>query len=292
MQIFFDERCVDYGTAARPEQPARLERTAPLLRDGHPNWNWSSPPPAHREDAARVHTDSLLDRLSVTEDFDGDTPWFESIEDHAYRASGCAIAAATAALVGKGPAFSLMRPPGHHATPTHAMGFCYLNHIALAAAHAQSMLGATRVAVWDFDAHHGNGTQDILLGRDNTFFASVHQSPCYPGTGLASVANCENFPVAPRVSAAQHLDILRTSWERVVAFAPDLVLVSAGFDAYIGDPITEMTLEKTDFATLGSWLPEAACPVAAVLEGGYSSDLPELVDAFLAHWVGGPPTGA
>ncbi len=228
----------------------------------------------------------LLDRLGEAQDFDADTPWFAEIDTHAYRASGCAVAAVGAAVTGQGPAISLMRPPGHHATREQAMGFCYLNHIAIAALHAQVELGAQRVAVWDFDAHHGNGTEAILAGRPRTLFASVHQSPCYPGTGLTSFENCHNWLVPPLASRERHFEALQASWDRVIAFDPDLVLVSAGFDAYVGDPITEMTLEEQDFATLGSWLHDARVPVAAVLEGGYSPDLPGLVEAFLAAWNG------
>jgi len=289
MQIFHDTRCVDYGSVGRPEQPARLATTVPHLQELHPDWTWIAPPAATREQAARAHEAALLDRLAVPQDFDSDTPWFPDIEAHAYRASGCALAATAAAVADQTPTISLMRPPGHHATPTQAMGFCYLNHIAIAARWAQTEWGIKRVAVWDFDAHHGNGTEDILAQRPGVMFASVHQSPGYPGTGLRSFANRHNWPVPPRASRDRHLQALRESWDRVVAFDPDLVLVSAGFDAYAGDPITDMTLEKPDFATLGAWLTAAPCPVAAVLEGGYSRDLPQLVEAFLSAWSGIDP---
>lgn len=289
MQIFHDARCVEYGSSDRPEQPARLARTVPHLQALHPEWSWKTPPAANRDQASRAHESTMLDRLEVSEDFDSDTPWFPEIDAHAYRATGCAVAATAAALQEKTPCISLMRPPGHHATPTQAMGFCYLNHIAIAALHAQAELGAQRVAIWDFDAHHGNGTEDILAHRPDILFTSVHQSPCYPGTGLSSFANCHNWPVPPRAARERHMEVLLESWDRVIAFDPDLVLVSAGFDAYAGDPITDMTLEKPDFATLGTWLTTAPCPVAAVLEGGYSRDLPELVEAFLSAWSGIEP---
>ncbi|HEX2101909.1 MAG TPA: histone deacetylase, partial [Candidatus Synoicihabitans sp.] len=147
-------------------------------------------------------------------------------------------------------------------------------------------LGATRVAVWDFDAHHGNGTEAILHRRPKFLFASVHQSPGYPGTGTTSFDNCRNWPVAPQTPRAQHLEALRASLDTVIAFDPDLVLVSAGFDAFVRDPITAMSLELDDFATLGRWLRAVDCPTAAVLEGGYSSELPELMDVFLSAWAG------
>jgi acetoin utilization deacetylase AcuC-like enzyme len=284
MVLFHDPLCLEYGSSSRPEQPARLRHTAPLLHERHPAWNWEQPDPATIKQAALAHDASHLDRLEQPRDFDADTPWFEDIARHAYRAAGCAVAAAEAAIAGRGPSISLMRPPGHHATREQAMGFCYLNHIAIATLHAQTLPDIKRVAVWDFDAHHGNGTEAILAGRADTLFASVHQSPGYPGTGLTSFQNCFNWPVPPRTSPENHLEALRESFDRVIAFDPDLVLVSAGFDAYAGDPITDMTLEKSDFATLGTWLRPLSTPTAAVLEGGYSDDLPDLVDAFLTAW--------
>ena len=141
------------------------------------------------------------------------------------------------------------------------------------------------MAVWDFDAHHGNGTEAILRRRPGLLFSSVHQYPGYPGTGQTSFDNCRNWPVAPRASREEHLDSLRQSLDAVIDFQPDLVLVSAGFDAYVRDPITEMTLEITDFTTLGQWLHASGIATAALLEGGYSPDLPKLVDAFLTGWV-------
>lgn len=290
MVLFHDPRCLDYGNSARPEQPARLRHTVPLLRQRHPAWIWRTAEAATAQDAALAHEPSLLARLRVARDFDADTPWWDDIDAHAYRATGAAVAAATAALNGEGPAMSLMRPPGHHATAAQAMGFCYLNHIAIAALHAREHRGVERVAVWDFDAHHGNGTEAILAEQPGMLFVSVHQSPGYPGTGLKSFANCINYPVRPLTPRADHMATLAESWQRVIAFRPDLVLVSAGFDAYTGDPITDMTLETTDFATLGTWLQDAAMPVAAVLEGGYSPDLPHLVDAFLSSWAGEVPS--
>lgn len=283
MLILHDPRCADYGSALRPEQPARTQRTADHLHAAHPDWIWRVPDMATDAEILLAHTGAHLQRLSRPPDFDADTPYFEDIADHARRATGSALAATTAALSGE-KAFSLMRPPGHHATAGQAMGFCYLNHIAIAALSAREK-GIARVAIWDFDAHHGNGTEAILRGRDGMLFTSVHQSPGYPGTGTASFENCRNWPVAPHSSRSIHMDALRNSWEAVLAFRPELVLVSAGFDAYLHDPITEMTLEKEDFATLGSWLKTAGLPAAAILEGGYSRDLPQLTDAFLTAWA-------
>ena len=163
------------------------------------------------------------------------------------------------------------------------MGFCYFSHIAIAALDALGN-GAERVAIWDFDAHHGNGTEDIVANNPRIAFASIHQSPGYPGTGLRSFANISNFPVAPLTPRARHLEQIEQALGLLVAFKPDLLLVSAGFDAYKNDPITEMTLLPEDFATCGRWLRETGLRAGAILEGGYSDQLPELIDAFLAAW--------
>jgi acetoin utilization deacetylase AcuC-like enzyme len=297
MLIFHDPQCADYGSSMRPEQPARITRSAAHLRTAHPDWEFRVPPPAATvsdDTLCLAHTAAHLKRLAQPRDFDADTPYFDAIGDHARRAVSAGLAAAAHALTARTPAFALMRPPGHHATATTAMGFCYLNQIAITALHAHSHLGAKRVAVWDFDAHHGNGTEAILSAPPPAatgafFFASVHQHPCYPGTGLTDLGPLvRNWPVPPRAPRADHLAALRASLDAVLAFQPDLILVSAGFDAYVGDPITAMTLERDDFATLGTWLGETLVrqkiPAAAILEGGYSSDLPHLIDAFLTSW--------
>jgi len=281
--ICHDPRCADYGSSMRPEQPARILKTVPHLRAAHPDWRWEAPT-APVDDATLLlaHTPALLKRIAHAPDIDADTPHFPDIAEHARRAVAATLLGTEAALKGE-KAFALMRPPGHHATRNQAMGFCYLNQIAIAALHAQSARGA-RVAVWDFDAHHGNGTEDILDGKPGVFFASVHQAPGYPGTGTRSTPNCRNFPVAPHTPREKHLDALARSWEAVLAFKPDLILVSAGFDAYEHDPITEMTLASGDFAELGRWLRQSSLPAAAALEGGYSPDLAALIDVFLSAW--------
>ncbi|HVU25562.1 MAG TPA: histone deacetylase [Opitutus sp.] len=284
MLILHDPQCADYGSSMRPEQPARVVKSAAHLRAAHPAWEWRVPAEAPDAALLRAHTPDHLRRLAHGPDFDADTPYFDGISAHARRAAGAALAAAAHAVTQRTPAFSLMRPPGHHATAAQAMGFCYLNQIAIAALHARADLGAARVAVWDFDAHHGNGTEAILHGREGILFTSIHQHPCYPGTGSQSFDNCRNWPVAPHAPRAGHLAALRAALDAVIAFAPDLVLVSAGFDAFVRDPITEMTLEIEDFANLGGWLRDSRLPAAAVLEGGYSNDLPLLIDAFLSAW--------
>lgn len=289
MLILHDPRCSEYGSSLRPEQPARVIRSAAHLRQAHPEWTWRVPAESSVTDEILqlAHAPAHLKRLAVARDFDGDTPYFPGIGDHARRSVAAAIEAARHTLTSPHwePVFSLMRPPGHHATSTQAMGFCYLNQIAVTALAAQRMMGVTRVAVWDFDAHHGNGTEAVLHGRENVFFASVHQFPGYPGTGTHDLGpRTRNWTVAPHTPREEHMKDLRASLDAVLAFRPDLILVSAGFDAYARDPITQMTLEKDDFAELGRWLHDADKPAAAILEGGYHDDLPLLIDAFLSAW--------
>jgi acetoin utilization deacetylase AcuC-like enzyme len=288
MVIVHDPHCADYGSSLRPEQPARVTRSAAHLRAAHPEWSWQLPPASVPDETVLLaHTPAHLKRLGQHRDFDADTPYLPNIADHARQGVAAALAAVDLALAGT-QAFSLMRPPGHHATSSQAMGFCYLNQIAIAALSARAR-GIDRVAVWDFDAHHGNGTEAILHRREGLLFSSVHQYPGYPGTGTVSFDNCRNWPVAPHTSRPRHMAALRESLDAVIAFRPGLVLVSAGFDAHARDPITAMTLEAEDFATLGQWLRESGMPAAAILEGGYSDDLPLLIDAFLSAWQKIPP---
>ncbi|MBI5382745.1 MAG: histone deacetylase [Opitutae bacterium] len=289
MLLFHDPQCADYGSARQPEQPARVVQAVAHLRAAHPEWSWQLPPLADEAMLLLAHTPELLARLQTPPDFDEDTPFFPGIYDHARRSVGAALAAMECALTSRQKAFALMRPPGHHATAGQAMGFCYLNQIAVAALAAQQR-GAARVAVWDFDAHHGNGTEAILDGRPGFRFCSVHQFPGYPGTGTRNSSTCRNWALPPHAPRATHLEALRASWDHLLAFQPDLVLVSAGFDAFAGDPVATLSLTREDFATLGRWLAASPAPVAAVLEGGYSTELPHLLDAFLCAWEA-PPSG-
>src|SRR6266571_4187839 len=283
MIIFHDPRCTEYSAPGHPERASRVARTTPLLKDRHPEWDWREPVSATDDELLRAHSRQYIERVATSrQDFDADTPWYPNIETHARRSAGAAIETARTALRGE-PAFSLMRPPGHHATRDRAMGFCYFSNIAIATLDALEK-GAERVAIWDFDGHHGNGTEAIVAHSERIRFASIHQFPAYPGTGAKSFANIDNYPVAPFTPRNECVTIAKQSLEKLITFKPDLLLVSAGFDAYARDPLLQMTLEREDFATFGEWLSEVDIPVAVALEGGYSSDLPELIDAFLTGW--------
>jgi acetoin utilization deacetylase AcuC-like enzyme len=281
--IFHDSRSAEYGMPGHPERPERVVKSAELLRKRHANWEWRTPNGATTEALLRAHSSEHIENVrNPAGDFDADSPAHPGIFEHATRAAGAAIDVAREALGGRG-GFSLMRPPGHHATRDRAMGFCYFSNIAVAALDALEH-GAERVAVWDFDAHHGNGTEDVVAADPRIAFASIHQFPGYPGTGTKSFRNVTNFPVPPLCPRSTHMRAIKQALEILLKFQPDLLLVSAGFDAYVGDPITEMTLEVDDFATFGTWLRESGVRAGAILEGGYSDDLPELMDAFLTGW--------
>ena len=285
MLILHDPRCAEYAAPGHPERPERVVATRAHLESARPDWSWRLPTaPVTEATLLLAHTPEHLQRLAEPGDFDADTAYFPEIAAHARRGVSAALEATRHALTAGTPVFSLMRPPGHHATAARAMGFCYLNQIAVAALAARRD-GAERVAIWDFDAHHGNGTEAILHGRKGLLYASVHQYPAYPGTGARDVGNSRNWPVPPGTPRPRHMAALKASWDAIVSFQPSLVLVSAGFDAYARDPITEMTLEAEDFATLGRWIADSGLPTAAILEGGYSPDLPHLIEAFLAAWA-------
>ena len=284
MIIFHNPSCVDYERAGDPERPDRITRTVPVLGERHSDWSWIEPAAATDEQLLRAHTREHIRLVAEPGgDFDSDTPAHRNIDRYARAAAGAAIAAARTALRGE-KAFSLMRPPGHHATRDQAMGFCYFSNVAVAALDALQN-GADRVAIWDFDAHHGNGTEDIVASNERIAFASIHQSPGYPGTGLSSFGNIHNFPTPPHTTRRAHMKAIEDALQKLVDFKPDLLLVSAGFDAYAADPITQMTLESEDFGIMGKWLTDLDIPAAAILEGGYSDDLPELIDAFLTAWA-------
>jgi acetoin utilization deacetylase AcuC-like enzyme len=284
MIIFHDPRCLEYSSPGHPERPERIARTVPLLKERHPHLEWRRPSPATDDQLLCAHSPEHLERISkALEHFDLDTPLYPNIAMHARHSAGAAIEAARSAAQGE-LAFSLMRPPGHHATRDRAMGFCYFNNVAVAALDALQN-GIERIAIWDFDGHHGNGTEAIVAHKDRIQFASIHQHPAYPGTGTKSFANIANYPVHPFTASEEVVRVSKQSLEKLIAFKPGLLLVSAGFDAYARDPLLQLTLEAEDFAQFGYWLRNIEIPVAVVLEGGYSDNLPELIDAFLTTWA-------
>jgi acetoin utilization deacetylase AcuC-like enzyme len=236
--------------------------------------------PASREQVERVHTPAYLDRLEAIEVptlLDPDTVASETSYEAALLAAGCTLGA-----VDRG-GFALVRPPGHHAPPGRAMGFCLVDNVAVAARYAQAELGIERVAIVDWDVHHGNGTQDIFWDDDSVLFVSLHQWPFYPGTGGPGEEN-ETTVNVPLPAGSGDEEYLRAFTERVEpavrAFEPVLVLVSAGFDAHVDDPLAGMRVTRDGFRELARQSAALAPRVAAVLEGGYDPrTLPSLVEA-------------
>ena len=286
MNVITDSRCTGYHRLGHPERPQRIARTLAVLKSQTDfPIEWLEPLPVTDEQILRAHAPELLASLAQGKDFDADTPAHEGIEGHARRSAGAGLQALRCAREGR-VAFSLMRPPGHHATRDQAMGFCYLNNIAIAALEGQST-GYGKVAVLDFDVHHGNGTEDIFLDREGLAFFSIHQSPAYPGTGLSHRGtNCFNYPVAPDSPPEVYRAACQRAIEQLKLFGPDLVAVSAGFDAYRGDPLCQQTMEAADFRWLGDKVRELGVPAFSLLEGGYSNDLGELVLAYLRGLTG------
>lgn len=273
-----------------PECPERLsavlraledERFADLLRETAPS--------ATHEQLERVHAPHYVRAILETRPGPGEFRALDSDTMMSAGSAGAALLAAGAALAGVDAvlegwarnAFAAVRPPGHHAGRARAMGFCLFNNIAVAALHARARWGIGRVAVLDFDVHHGNGTQAMFAGDRNLFYGSSHQDPCYPGTGKSferGLGNIVNAPLPPYADGMA----FRRAWAETILpeldrFAPELVLVSAGFDAHRMDELAELRVETPDFAwltaeLLGIAARHAGGRLVSVLEGGYNLD--------------------
>jgi acetoin utilization deacetylase AcuC-like enzyme len=287
VKIITDEKCTGYFQPGHPERPQRITTAIELLQSQKDlPIEWLAPTKARDEQILRAHSPEVLARLKIPHAFDADTPFFENISDFARASVAAALDALKLARNGE-MVFILMRPPGHHATREKSMGFCYLNNIAIAALEAISTGGSQRIAVFDFDVHHGNGTEDILLNHDGVAFFSVHQFPAYPGSGGKNVGkNCFNYPVAPSAPRETYRATLARALNDLKNFQPDFIAVSAGFDAYARDPLADGTLLAEDFNWLGQELRALKIPFFSLLEGGYSRDLPELVFAYLKGVAG------
>ncbi len=278
-----------------PESPERLEPLLARLESelvARGGAVWREAPLAAFEDVGRVHTAEHLRRLEALDRagggvLDPDTAMGPGSLEAALRASGAAILAVEQALAGAGPAFCPVRPPGHHATPSRAMGFCLLNHVAVAARVALDRLGAARALIVDWDVHHGNGTADAFRAEPRVRYVSMHQWPYYPGTGAeddVGVGNLFHVPRPPGLPRARYVADLLAAVDRALAgFAPDVLLFSAGFDALARDPLGGFTLEPEDYAHLTREIRARTGrpPAVSVLEGGYDPD--RLAEAALRH---------
>jgi len=281
-----------------PESPNRIRAVwAALAERAFAALDRREAPPAAIDVVAGLHRRDYVTALlnAVPEQgyarIDGDTVMSPGSGDAALRAAGAMIAAIDAIMAGEARnAFCALRPPGHHAEPARGMGFCLFNNIAIAARHARTAHGLERVAVVDFDVHHGNGTQAAFWADPSVLYASSHQFPLYPGTGAEDergAGNIFNVPLAPSSGSVE----FRRGMERVVLpaleeFAPNLILVSAGFDAHARDPLANLRLETEDFAWITRRLVDMAgefCDgrLVSTLEGGY--DLVALAEGAAAH---------
>tara|TARA_A100001391_G_scaffold111284_1_gene74648 strand:+ start:62 stop:988 length:927 start_codon:yes stop_codon:yes gene_type:complete len=285
--------------AGHPEQIARLERVNAALEG--PEFfalDMHHAPMAGEADIMLAHPRAYLEgirRVAPSKgmiSLDPDTSMSPATLEAALCGVGGCIAAVDAVMAGEVTnAFVGTRPPGHHAEKARAMGFCLFGNVAIAAKHALDRLGASRVAVVDFDVHHGNGTQDLLWEEDRALFISSHQMPLFPGTGSASergaANNVMNVPLAPGSGSDAMREVYANRiLPRLEAFAPDLILISAGFDAHADDPLANLNWTTEDFV----WLTRKICAVAdrvcggrvvSSLEGGY--DLDALAEAVAAH---------
>jgi len=280
-----------------PESPARLRAVLEALdEDRFAGIGRIEAPRATREQLLRVHDPALIDFVAAAtpdEGFvrlDADTGMSPDSLEAALRAAGAVCAAVDATIdTGATRAFCAVRPPGHHATRHRPMGFCLFNNVAVGAAHALAR-GIERVAIVDFDVHHGNGTQDIFQDDARVLYASTHQSPLFPGTGARSetgIGNIVNAPLAPGSGSDEFREACaRIVLPAVAEFRPQLVLISAGFDAHALDPLADMNLDADDYAWITGELVEVADAfaqgrVVSSFEGGYS--LTALYQSTVAH---------
>lgn len=297
--IFTAPACLEHDTGpGHPERADRLRAVEEALSaPAFAACERRAAPSARRAWIERVHPPRAVDNVlaAIPERgyarIDGDTVVSPGSRAAALHAAGAVCAAVEAVFDGAARrAFCAVRPPGHHAEPERAMGFCLFNSVAIGAMHALAARGAGRVAIVDFDVHHGNGTQAAFAAEPRVLFGSSHQSPLYPGTGAASetgVGNIVNMPLAPGAGGAE----FRAAWEsaffdRLAAFHPSLILVSAGFDAHRRDPLAALELVEDDYV----WITRRLCAIAddscegrivSALEGGY--DLAALAASVDAH---------
>jgi len=281
-----------------PESPARLRAVLEALdAPEFARLERREAPEAEIDAIARVHPRRFVERMLAAVPsaghvgIDADTVLSPQSGRAALRAAGAVIAAVDAVLAGEADnAFCAVRPPGHHAEPGRAMGFCLFNNVAIGALQARAAHGLARVAVIDFDVHHGNGTQARFAEDASLFYASTHQFPLYPGTGRASetgVGNIVNVPLAPLAGSRQfRLGVSREILPALDAFRPDMVLISAGFDAHRSDPLAQLLPDEADYTWITEELLEiarrhAGGRVVSTLEGGY--DLAALGASAAAH---------
>lgn len=276
MEIIFSKECLEYESRGHPESPQRVKSTCEYLKEK--GFSFVKPRPAGEEDLLLAHTKELIEGIKNLNFFDADTPLLPEIFAYARLSVGAAIMAMELSLKGE-PTFSLLRPPGHHAGKNFLGGFCYFNNLSVAVQKA--ILLGKKVAILDIDCHHGNGTQDIFLGKKDVLYVSLHQVPLYPGTGLKADRNCLNYPLKPGTGEKEYLAILKEAILEIQKFSPDLLAISAGFDTYKDDPLTDIGLEIVSYGKIKELIVAAGLPYFCVLEGGYSPELKYCIYEFL-----------
>jgi len=274
----------NYDIPGHPEHPARVLRSLEHMKTLLPKDAFEEASAAPLEKIKAVHGEGLIRTVKNEGYLDPDTPGAPGVYQASLLAAGAALKAASGSLK-DGPVFSLMRPPGHHATPERGMGFCYFNSMAIAVEDMVAERKVQRVAVLDLDCHHGNGTEDFCFGKDEFLYVSLHQFPAYPGTGRQSRGNCVNFPLPPGTVGKEYFPALESAMKKVQEFKPDLLGISMGFDTYEKDPLTQFGLAKKDYHKVGKELKAIGIPTFALLEGGYHDDLPFLIEEFLEGWT-------
>ena len=300
--LFHDPVFLDHDTGTHPESPERLRTVSRVLqRSGLlARWDVRSPQSVSDEQLQRVHSVEYIEDIrrfaaSGGGNFESDTVVCPASYGVALRAAGAAVQAVDCVLQeDAGSAVCLIRPPGHHAGESTAMGFCLFNNVAVAARHAVTEHGLDRVLIVDWDVHHGNGTQDIFYETPEVGFLSVHRVPFYPGTGAddetgtgAGLGTTFNLPLQFGISRAEYRERFHTILcDAVAKCRPELILISAGFDAHAADPIGSLGLESEDFADLTQLVRDAAdqfCNgrIVSMLEGGYHVE--KLAESVVCH---------
>ncbi len=278
MKIVYSPKCLEYEHPGHPESPDRIQIVSAYL--AKKGFSFIESHPALKEDILRVHSKTMFDGVKAGTQSDYDTPAIPGIFDYAMLSAGSSIQAAETVTKTE-PTFSLMRPPGHHATKNRVMGFCYFNNIAIAAAKHLNRFPERKIAILDIDCHHGNGTEDVFHNHPSIIYVSLHQSPLYPRTGLKSHDNCYNYPLLSGTEEAEYLETLQKACEIIRQFSPALLGVSAGFDTRRNDPLAQLNLEVETYQKIGEMISGLKFPTFITMEGGYSQDLPECVFSFL-----------
>lgn len=276
MKIISTLKCTEYNSPGHPESPQRVKDAYNLLK--RKGYEIIEPASCSDKDILSVHSINLLESVKNGSFFDPDTPNISGIFDHARLSAGAALEAMQITLKGE-KAFSLMRPPGHHATKNRLGGFCYFNNIAIAV--KKNLDELRRVAILDIDVHHGNGTQDIFQGVLEVLYISLHQSPLFPGTGLNSTGNCLNYIIPAHTKEKEYIAVLKKALERIEDFRPNMLAISAGFDTFAGDPLANIGLDEKSYFKIGEMVADLDVPTFAVLEGGYSENLADCIYEFV-----------